>query len=60
MLARPAGYYKMHSVPVCVRESRFTKRAVHHTGCFSLAFLMFYDLIAHVFLIDDVFADLGP
>ena len=44
---------------VCVT---FLKRAVHHTGCFSLAFSMFYDLIAHVFSFDAVFSDLlvGP
>ena len=42
----------MHSlcVSVCVT---FLKRAVHPTACFSLAFSMFYDLIA-------VFSDLGP
>ena len=33
----------------------FLKRAVHHTGCFSLAFSMFYDLIAYVFSVDAVF-----
>ena len=38
----------------------FSKRAVHHNGCFSLAFSMFYDLIAYVFLFDAVFSDLGP
>ena len=47
----------MHSVRVCVT---FLKRAVHHTGCFSLAFSMFYDLIAYVFSFDAVFSDLGP
>ena len=31
-----AGDYKMHSVRVCVCTS------VHHTGCFSLAFSMFF------------------
>ena len=36
----------------------FLKRAVHHTGCFSLAFSMFYDLIAYVFSFDAVFSDL--
>ena len=41
---------------VCVT---FLKRAVHHTGCFSLAFSMFYDLIAYVFSFDAVFSDLG-
>ena len=52
-----AGDYKTHSVRVCVT---FLKRAVHHTGCFSLAFSMFYDLIAYVFSFDAVFSDLGP
>ena len=42
---------------VCVT---FLKRAVHHTGCFSLAFSMFYDLVYYVFLFDAVFSDLGP
>ena len=60
-LARRAGDYKTHSVrggvSVCVT---FLKRAVHHTGCFSLAFSMFYDLIAYVFSFDAVFSDLGP
>ena len=41
--ARRVGDYKTHSVSVCVT---FLKRPVHHTGCFSLAFSMFYDLIA--------------
>ena len=40
--------------------SRFFKRAVHHTGCFSLAFSMFYDFIPYVFSFDAVFTDLGP
>ena len=40
------------SVRVCVT---FLKRAAHHTGCFSLAFSMFYELIAYVFLFDAVF-----
>ena len=42
---------------VCVT---FLKRAVHHTGSFSLAFSMFCDLIAYVFSFDAVFLDLGP
>ena len=59
--ARRAGDYKMHSVCVCVSVCvTFLKRAVHHTGCFSLAFSMFYDLIAYVFSFDAVFSDLGP
>ena len=45
------------SVSVCVT---FLKRAVHHTGCFSLALSMFCDLIAYVFSFDAVFSDLGP
>ena len=45
------------SVRVCVT---FLKRAALHTGCFSLASSMFYDLIAYVFLFDAVFSDLGP
>ena len=62
-LPRPgrAGDYKTHSVRVCVSVCvTFLKRAVHHTGCFSLAFSMFYDLIAFVFSFDAVFSDLGP
>ena len=55
--ARRAGDYKTHSVRECVT---FLKRAVHHTGCFSLAFSMFYDLIAYVFSFDAVFSDVGP
>ena len=51
----------MHSVRVCVRECVcHVFRAVHHTGCFSLAFSMFFDLIAYVFSLDAVFSDLGP
>ena len=44
-------------VSVCVT---FLKRAVHHTGCFSLAFSMFYDLIAYAFSFDAVSSDIGP
>ena len=63
--AHQVGDYKMHSVRVCVCVCMsvcvtFLKRAVHHTGCFSLAFSMFYDLIAYVFSFDAVFSDLGP
>ena len=59
--ARRAGDYKMYSVRGCVSVCvTFLKRAVHHTGCFSLAFSMFYDLIAFVFLFDAVFSDLFP
>ena len=58
---RRAGDYKTHSVCGCASVCvTFLKRAVHHTGCFSLAFSMFYDLIAYVFLFDAVFSDLGP
>ena len=56
---RPAGQEIVKHIPcvcagvtVCVT---FLKRAVHHTGCFSLAFSMFYDLIAYVFSFDAVF-----
>ena len=60
-LARWAGDYKTHSVRACMSVCvMFLKRAVHHTGCFSLAFSMFYDLIAHVFSFDAVFSGLGP
>ena len=38
----------------------FLKRAVHHSGGFSLAFSMFYDLIAYVVSFDAVFSHLGP
>ena len=42
-IARWAGDYKTHSVRMCVCVCvTFLKRAVHHTGCFSLAFSMFY------------------
>ena len=59
------GDYKTHSVRACVQGCvrvcvTFLKRAVHHTGCFSLAFSMFHDLIAYVFSFDAVFSDLGP
>ena len=55
----PAG--PPHSVCVCVSVCvTFLRRAVHHTGCFSLAFSMFYDLIAYVFSFDAVISDLGP
>ena len=55
-----AGNYKTHSVCACVNVCvTFLKRAVHHTGCFSLAFSMFYDLIAYVFSFD-VFSYLSP
>ena len=60
----PAGREIIKCIPcvgacmgVCVT---FLKGAVHHTGCFSLAFSMFYDLIAYVFSFDAVFSDLGP
>ena len=56
---RRAGWEIIKRIPcvsVCVT---FLKRAVHHTGCFSLAFSMFYDLIAYVFSFDAVFSDLG-
>ena len=43
---------RVHSVRVCVT---ILKKAVHHTGCFSLAFSMFYDLIAYVVSFDAVF-----
>ena len=56
IISRRPGDYKTHSVRVCVT---FLKRAIHHTG-FSLAFSMFYDLIAYVFSFDAVFSDLGP
>ena len=60
-ISRQAGDYKSHSMRACVRVCvTFLKRAVHHTGCFSLAFSMFYDLIAYVFSFDAVFSDLGP
>ena len=53
--------YKTYSVRACVSVCvMFLKRAVHHTGCFSLAFSMFYDLSAYVFSFDAVFSDLGP
>ena len=55
--AHQAGDYKTHYVRVCVT---FLKRPVHHTGCFSLAFSMFYDLIAYVFSFNAVFSELGP
>ena len=56
-----AGDYKTHSVRACVSMCvTFSKGAVHHSGCFSLAFSMFYDLIAYVFSFDAVFSDLGP
>ena len=58
IISRRAGDYKTHSVCECV--CHVLKRAVHHTGCFSLAFSMFYDLIAYVFSFDAVFSDLGP
>ena len=58
-ISRREGDYKTHSVRECVCVT-FLKRAVHHTGCFSLAFSMFYDLIAYVFSFDAVFLDLGP
>ena len=48
IISRRVGYYKTHSMRECVCVT-FLKRAVHHTGCFSLAFSMFYDLIAYVF-----------
>ena len=57
---RPAGREIIKRIPcvnVCVT---FLKRAVHHTGCFYLAFSMFYDLIAYVFSFDAVLSDLGP
>ena len=72
---RPAGREIIKHIPcvgVCVRACvcvcvrvcvTFLKRAVHHchhTGCFSLAFSMFYDLIAYVFSFDAVSSDLGP
>ena len=64
LLLWPAGQEIIKCIPcvfacvsVCVT---FLKRAVHHTGCFSLAFSMFYDLIAYVFSFDAVFSDLGP
>ena len=61
---RPAGREIIKGIPcvgVCVSVCvMFLKRAVHHTGCFSLAFSMFYDLIAYVFSFDAVFSDLGP
>ena len=59
-LLSPAGWEIIKRIPsVCVCVT-FLKRAVHHTGCFSLAFSMFYDLIAYVFSFDAVFSDLGP
>ena len=63
--AHRVGDYKTHFVCGCVRACvsvcvTFLKRVVHHTGCFSMAFSMFYDLIAYVFSFDAVFSDLGP
>ena len=59
-LLSPAGWEIIKCIPcVCVCVT-FLERAVHHTGCFSLAFSMFYDLIAYVFSFDAVFSDLGP
>ena len=56
----PAGREIIKCIP-CVRVCvTFLKSSVHHTGCFSLAFSMFYDLIAYVFSFDVVFSDLGP
>ena len=53
---RPAGWEIIKPIP-CVRECvcHILKRAVHHTGCFSLAFSMFYDLIAYAFSFDALF-----
>ena len=60
MFLSPAGQEIIKRI-LCVRVCvTFLKRAVHHTGCFSLAFSMFYDLIAYVFSFDAVFSDLGP
>ena len=60
-LLSPAGREIIKRIP-CWRECvcHVLKRAVHHTGCFSLAFSMFYGLIAYVFSFDGVFSDLGP
>ena len=62
---RPAGREIIKRIPCWVRACvnvcvTFLKRAVHHTGCFPLAFSMFYDLIAYVFSFNAVFSDLGP
>ena len=65
----PAGREIIKGIPCvcasgCVCRVRvyvtYLKRAVHHTGCFSLALSKFYDLIAYVFSFDAVFLDLGP
>ena len=59
-----AGDYKTHSVHVCMCYGvcvTLLLRAVHHTGCLSLAFsIFFFDLIAYVLSFDAVISHLGP